>query len=399
MVCIYCAGRSRDDTMSLEHIWPQSLGGATAPPIFQTHDVCRKCNSTCGLFVDGAFLKSWFIAAERGASAHDYLDPSRPGPAPFWYMGVDNGFPVDDGEVCERWLGLAGEQIYHVHEQDADRWSSFAGGDVIRRKVDPGRVYIWLTSPTEYWSLVALTSLIQQFPKAARRCMTQVDGLPSIGVAMPADPPRSDKEERESTWLSGHVNGMAQPHRLAIQVDFSDRFLAKLSLGLAHTILGSGASASPYADQLREMLWSRDPSLREGIELRGTGFWNTGPLAAVPDFIRWPGAWCLLLTSVGEGFGFALTTPSGRFMSMMISDDPSVWQIDVDRTLLNGAVFVFVPQRGRIIGPVPMFDFIGHRMGNARRPELTELEQMRSPLEALPPKNTTRPSQAGGPDF
>ena len=304
-------------------------------------------------------------------------------------MGIDAGFPVADGEVCERWTGLAGEQIYHVHERDDERWSSFAGGDILRRKVDPGRVYIWLTSPTAYWSLVALTSLVQQFPIAARRWMTQVDGLPPMAVAMPADQPRSEEEARETAWLAGHVDAVSQPHQLAIQVDFSDRFLAKLSLGLAHTILGEGASSSPYADELRKMLWSQDPSSRDSISLRGTGFWNTGPLAEVSEVLKWKGAWCLLLSSVGDGFGFALTTPRGRFMSMMISDDPSVWRRDVDPTLLNGGVFLFVPQRSKVIGPVPIFDFLAHQLGHSRRRDLIELDQMRGTLASLPAKETT----------
>jgi HNH endonuclease len=375
--------------MTLEHIWPQSLGGATAPPIFQTRDVCGKCNSTCGLFVDGAFLKSWFISAERGSSAHNFLDPLIPGPAPFWYMGIDTEFPAEEGYVCERWLGLAGEHVYHVHQKDQDRWTPYAGGDVIRRNVDPGRVYIFLTSPTEYWSLTALLSLIQQFPKATRRCMTRVDGLPRMPIAMPADPPSSEAEAREATWIDGRTEGVWHPHKVAIQVDFSDRFLAKVSLGLGHTIFGDKVSSSPYADELRKMLWSKNSSQREDIALRGSGFWTGPALAEVPDILKWAGAWSIFLTSVGQGFGMALTTPGGHFMSMMISDDPSLWPSNADRMLLNGAVFIFVPQRARVIGPIPISEFIAHRSGSRRRSDLTELENMRSTLAPLPPKNTS----------
>lgn len=391
MSCIYCAGRSQDATQTLEHIWPQALGGSFAPSIFKTHDVCTRCNSNCGLFVDGAFLKSWFISAERGRSAHDFLDKDRPGPAPFWYMGIDTEFPVREDDLCERWLGLAGEQVYHVHKKDDERWSPYAGGDVIKRKVDPGRVYIFLTSPTEYWSLISLSSLVQQFPKATRRCLTRVDGLPTISVAMPSDQPGSDEERREAEWIANRPKG-THPHKLDLRIDFSDRFLAKLGLGLGHTILGPKVSASPYADELRKMLWSRSPEQRHDIAIRGSGFWKSPAMADVANALRSPGAWSIALTSVGaEGFGMVLTTPAGRFMSLLISDDPSLWDAKSDQTLLNGAAFVFVPQRQRVVGPIPMMELIGHRFGMQPHPDLTQLESTRSDLDQLPPKNTMRP--------
>ena len=43
---------------SLEHVIPQFLGGAYAPDQMKTKDVCRKCNSDLGLFVDAAFEKT-----------------------------------------------------------------------------------------------------------------------------------------------------------------------------------------------------------------------------------------------------------------------------------------------------------------------------------------------------
>lgn len=163
MTCIYCAGRTGDPEMTLEHVWPRALGGDDTPALFKTRDVCRTCNSRTGQWVDGAFIRNFFVSNERGMGAHEYLDPSRPGPAPLVYFGFDTEFPTDSGQVCERWLGLAGEHIYHVHQADDPRWEVFAGGDMIRRgRIDPGRVYVFLTSPTEYWALTALHSVLQE---------------------------------------------------------------------------------------------------------------------------------------------------------------------------------------------------------------------------------------------
>ena len=56
--CIYCRKLKEEDMFSLEHVIPQFLGGAYAPDQMKTKDVCRKCNSDLGLFVDAAFEKT-----------------------------------------------------------------------------------------------------------------------------------------------------------------------------------------------------------------------------------------------------------------------------------------------------------------------------------------------------
>jgi hypothetical protein len=73
-ICIYCGQGKPEEEFTLEHIWPDALGGDLLPALFQTNDVCQRCNNLAGLFVDGAFLKSWLGQAERATSPYDYLD-------------------------------------------------------------------------------------------------------------------------------------------------------------------------------------------------------------------------------------------------------------------------------------------------------------------------------------
>jgi len=101
------------------------LGGAACPEIFQTEQVCRRCNSLAGQWIDGVFLKSWFVQNETGINAQLYLDPKKPGISPLFYMGFDEEIPLPEGEVCERWIGPAGAHIYHIHQRDDERWHSF----------------------------------------------------------------------------------------------------------------------------------------------------------------------------------------------------------------------------------------------------------------------------------
>jgi hypothetical protein len=72
--CIYC-GRDKPPTeFNLEHIWPDAVGGDLLPALFKTREVCERCNSLSGQFVDDALLKSWFGMAERATGWRDYID-------------------------------------------------------------------------------------------------------------------------------------------------------------------------------------------------------------------------------------------------------------------------------------------------------------------------------------
>lgn len=389
MTCIYCAGRNRDQQMTLEHIWPRALGGDHTPELFRSNEVCRTCNSRTGQWVDGAFIRNFFIATERGTSALEFLDPSRPGPAPLTYFGFDTEFPSDSRQVCERWLGPAGEHIYHIHDQDEPRWETFAGGDMIRRsKKDPGRVYVFMTSPTEYWTITAMISITEKFYGIPRRCLTKIDGFPDrfLGFRFPGDPYESEQERIEAHWIDNRPGGTSVTHRLPVQIDFADRFMAKISIGFAHTILGAQASASPYCDELRHLLWSRNPSERENSTVRGTSFWNSDALAEIGRFTHWKGVWVIFFMQMQTTFGMFMCTPGGRHLSMLLSDDASTWRNDISEVLRHGAAYFVLPQRRRTFGPVPMMDIVSFRLNRRHNPELVELESMRTGLAALPPK-------------
>jgi hypothetical protein len=380
--CIYCDGRRGDPKFSDEHIWPAALGGEACPAdIFRTHQVCTSCNNIAGQWVDGAFFKSVFIQQEVALSALRYLDPTTPGVLPLIYMGFDAEIPLAEGMVCERWLGAAGAHIYHIHEKDDDRWAVFAGGDFIRRRMDAGRVYIAIASPSVYWARTALVSVVAHFPKAKRRSLTTFVGLETPGFLRPTES-IAPEEAREIDFIFARPN--LQNQHLPMQVDFSDRFLAKLSIGLAHTILGSTASASPYADKLRRLLWSRDASERSNLGVKGSSFWTAqDPIAA--KALGWPGAWSIYLMAIQEGFAVNLCTPGGRMMTMSASDDPSLWPAHIGSSYGQGVVYVIVPQRSWAVGPIPFLHFVAHKEGSIRHPYLAGLDAMRIDPAQLPP--------------
>ena len=74
--CIYCTKEKEEHEFSLEHIFPTALGGKVLPDaVFKTRSVCRECNSRFGLYIDGAFLKSFFPRSYR-PDGNAYIIPN-----------------------------------------------------------------------------------------------------------------------------------------------------------------------------------------------------------------------------------------------------------------------------------------------------------------------------------
>lgn len=386
MNCIYCNGRKNNPRMTLEHIWPQSLGGAAAPELFRSNQVCESCNNHAGLWVDGAFTKSWFVANEAAMQDRSYLDPEKPGIVPFIYMGIDTEFPNRPDHICERWLGQAGEHIYHIHLADEDKWYGYAGGDVIRRKRDKGCAYLILTSQSTYWALTALASFAKKFKGCRLFCLTAIGGFPkALSEQYIHISNANEIEAAEIAWIKSRPDNTQQQMQLSLRLDFSDRFLAKVALGIGANLFGNIYCSSSYAGELRKLLWRNSKSDDEGSpQVFGTSFWQDKDLRPISQYISLPGAWTILLQGLKDGFALCLFTPGGRCMSMSISDDNSLWASPEFKLYHEGAVYFAIPQRDLFVGPVPLIQRIAHGLGNLVNPTLAMIESLRGDPSRLP---------------
>lgn len=175
--CIYCCNvKNAGSFRSVEHIWPKALSVEKLPDLFMSDRVCDACNHMCGLWVDGAFIKSWVIASERMASDMIFLNPEKPGPVSLAYLGQFPDFPTEPGWICERWLGPSGEHIYHVRQHDDPAWDTYTGGSPKkqRKRTNGGRAYIRVTADDEFWLLTAMSSFHQHFRSSRRFCLANV---------------------------------------------------------------------------------------------------------------------------------------------------------------------------------------------------------------------------------
>lgn len=392
--CLYCAKEKKADEFSLEHIWPSALGGALLPNLFKTRAVCERCNNFCGLFVDGGFVKSWFVQAELAMNGHEFLDPQRPASAPLIYFGEEKGVPVTDGEICERWAGLSGDRIYHFHKRDDEKWHGLAGGDIIKRKKrDPGRAYIAFGSAHEYWYTSAALSFYRHFEKA-KRCVLNGQVAPEFdarlaSIIYPAPDPNDVQQLQDIDALRGVLKSSNASTTIPVQVGFDIRFLCKVALGIGSNILGEAYERGAYADELRKGLWSRTPEERKGLKIRGSGFISDGDFELSDDirgFMSINGTWSICVWKHGNWLAAHIHSPRRKHMSIIIEDDCDAY----DQTILEGyeeGVLYFVsPYRGLMVGPIGLNQVLAHKLSEIYVVELAGIDLAMTSLSILPPK-------------
>jgi hypothetical protein len=378
--CIYCGKEKAETEFTLEHIFPDRLGGALCTELFKTRDVCKRCNIITGLFVDGTFIKSWFRTNDEAMASQEYLDPRSPTSiSPLSYMGILNGLPLPDDEVCEIWLGPCGVHYYHIHRRDDPRWDSFAGGDPIARKSDPGRVYVLFTTAQVDWVSLSLRSVRAYFPKA-RRYGANVElrsepGATEFLISM------DDVAKKEAA----KIIALPEPKNMTVltNIAFEQRFMAKMALGLGYKILGADFLATEYAKRLRGALWEQDLSKRAEFGLRGSGFLNDKS-NTTSEFMGWKGAYTILFYAIGEQLVLSLHFPSSRAVHLVMSDEPSLWQEQGFAPYREGVVFLVLPQLGHFAGPVHLPEYVSHRLGNHRVTVLRDIEARRIDPASLP---------------
>ncbi len=376
--CLYCGYDKPSDEFSLEHILPRDIGGAACPDLFKTHNVCQRCNSLSGLFIDGAFLKSWFTTNNKSINAQKYVDYHNGSILPLIYIGVFDA-PDIGNRICEMWLGPTGDLIYHLHLPVEERFSSYAGGDPIDLKKNPGDAYLFATTDDPGWIKTVLLSFKEHF-KYARRFAANI-GIGNQDVFNEFFTPNGPEQLTVLRRLKQY-RGETHKCKMSISLGYEQRFLFKLAIGLGYNLLGEPFIASEYYQKLKAGLWEKDYKKRCQLGLRGSGILQSDK---TPEkLLGWEGGNTIFLKEEGE-FLLCILTLGDNNLSVCISDRPALWR---DRQLPfspAGLVHVVIPQRNLFIGPIDLEEYIAHKSGVIRIWQLTDVERMRVNLNELPP--------------
>jgi hypothetical protein len=390
--CIYCGINKPNTEFSEEHIWPAALGGDLLPAFWRTNDVCRACNNSSGVFVDGAFIKSFFISGERALDALDYLSPDNPKRIlPLSYLGEMQNVTTQNNEVADFWVCAPGANIVHFRSaNEEDMWNSYAGGDPRRasKRSKAGRVVVALTTAEYYWILTALSSVKHHFPKADK-FVTNLELPPTTKHFKELNP----KDRQQAADLkffeeieAARSRGELLHNRIVISINADGRFLAKLGLAVGHKLFGDQFLQSQYGLDLRKAFREANIERRRQIPVRGSGYLKNVDLRGLQEQLRWPGGWVLFILHHDNTLSLSVQPPSGRTMTVQITDDPVLLQ-ELAPEYRDGVAWLTVPPAASATEAISLSEYLAHQMGELENPQLMEIAKQRSRKSDLPPTN------------
>ncbi|WP_438728214.1 HNH endonuclease [Parasphingorhabdus sp. DH2-15] len=386
-LCIYCGVVKTSAEFSDEHIWPDALGGDYLSEFWRTRNVCRRCNSMAGVFVDGAFIRGWAGNTERGSGAHEYMSLTDPMQTllPLDYLGKLSDEITENGEVADLWVWACGATIVHIRPQESEElWTSYLGGDPRAKKVKAGRAFIALASDTEYWIIAALASFAKHF-KRAERYVVNMD-IPAKWKAFKNINRRDSKQAADLRVIDAITDAVTAERKIKAQVqiraDSDIRFLCKVALAVGCQLFGSDFTHHPHGHDLRKAFRQANVKRRREIPIRGTGYFaaNKNPDLEV---LTWSGAWHLLLQAIDEKLALTVVTPSGRTMGIQVTDDKEL-TARLPAEYRDGNFWLTVPCLGKAVGPLSFPDYIAHCLKARPNAELAAVENARIDPSSLP---------------
>lgn len=360
--------------------------------VWRTSDVCQRCNSLSGVFIDGAFIRSWMGQAELSNGSFEYLaGKGKVAAIPLDYLGPIQSVPVPQRHVADYWAGPCGANIIHIRPDDGDEaWTTYAGGDPRRKKANAGRAYMALTSEEEFWILVSLASFHRHFNRAERFVVNAEipQGWP---FKKPDEADLIQAEDMKTVEAVMATSRMGQSIRLrpAISFDLGNRMLAKLGLGVGYKLLGARFLETEYAKYLRLGMREANAEKRRMIPVRGSGYFGGPGLNGAEAILAWPGGWVLLITVVQDKLSLCVISPTGRSMSVLISDDAKLIGA-LGSEYLDGVIWITVPAANAAVGPVALPEYLAHQTNARSSPTLQAFAAKRGDRTKLPP---CRPAQ------
>lgn len=368
--CIYCREEKDDADFTLEHVFPQFMGGAYAPGCFKVRNVCKRCNSNLGLFVDAGFEKNWFVSNKLREAAYAFFDPNNQVGLPLICMGKSDLIPPNqqDGEICESWLGPLGEQIYWIRPHD-DRLYWYAGGNPRTTKTIDSRAYFLFSERSLKNPLISWLAFRDAFEgRRVKKIMcAKVEGAnpEDIGFEVP-----DELDERRIEFFNGScLTSQTRHNQLAIYTLFDFRFLAKLGLGVAYSLFGANALKTAYAEELYKALWYRNGDSQPQINATSAIAHGNDP-----QFSKLTGEEnAVTITILPSSEGIAVNLNLGASLNWVVKC-ASLEGLTAEEIapLKDGRVIVLYRQLQLGID-MTLPEYLAHKYGSHPHPELTQI--------------------------
>lgn len=387
--CIYCNEEKKDDKFSLEHIFPNNLGGAYTNKIFKTRQVCRKCNNLSGLYVDSSFIKNFFVTNSTIFSNYlGFYDFNKNPYIPFSYMGFVDYIQHSKYKFCEKWLWCDGSMVYHFHNNSEKDFEVIAGGDPRKRKGNSaGEVYLVGLTDNEFWINLLLKSFFKQFKKSETILVNYE--IPEKKTTL-----NEEQFKIKDLLFKIHQTKETQKHLLPIKIDFNIRFQAKLSLGLGYSLFGEKFAESEESIFYRNIFWNKEYKKLIELQPQMMSFFSEqkNELDKFMQFLNFKGChglFFLILNNTLVFYGNLFGEGQYPILTVItnILDD---YEHELVNKYPNGWGYILSPQRELFIGEFDIPSIIAYNTGDKSfLPELIELEKKYTDVKTLPPFNLT----------
>jgi hypothetical protein len=377
--CIYCGEEKNDNEFTLEHVIPQSLGGAHAPDKFKTRDVCEKCNGTLGLFVDAAFERDWFVQNWLRMSAMAFFDPDKPSSLPLICMGSSSLVPpgINDDEVCESWIGPLGEQVFWIRKHD-EKLYWYVGGNPRTSKDSESRAYFLFSERSMKNPIISWLSFRDAFrdrKKVKKIMCTEVHGEDPKDIGFSS--PDAIDVERIAFFksLSSITNGEMK-NQLSFNVNFDQRFMAKLGIGIGYCLFGKKVLETEYGRELRKGLWQRE-SVREGVDvdvapqLRGASAWMSNEDKTFKNIVGEEHAVCLIILPTGDGVVVNINIGKTVSCTVMCASSEGLNSEELD--YISGGKVILLYKHLKTSVTLSLLEYVAYKVGNFHPPRLAEI--------------------------
>jgi len=377
--CLYRNWSKCTNTTSQEHVLPQALGGniKSANP-FAIRNICSECNSLCGLYIDGPFIRSWFTQGDRARFALRYIDINSKPVVPLTYMGIVQDLMYKD-KICEIWLGPTGDSIFHFHrpypEEPDKEYTIGVPPHITRENIDEGFTFLFVSSNNPVWHPVIFNSFVFHFNKSVNYLG---NGLTPIGGGFRDIPDELIKLKDILREL------MKDPIRADFRINdgWGDRFLAKMALGIGKLVLKPEFQESKSADLLRSFMWEKNIEKRKQLNMIHSGFLsnNNDSSDKHNELFSWPGGHFIAVIKTGISILLHMILYEKRSATIEISNEPNL----LDCPVTSGFYYVIVPSLQRAVGPKKLHTYITHISGYKDK-ELENLEMEMNKNMKLPP--------------
>lgn len=371
-LCLYCGLDKEDSRMTLEHVVPQSLGGAHLSNEFKIKNVCQTCNNNLGLFVDAAFERQWIVSNAMQLSALACFNSESTKGVPLICMGNSSlEVPsIEDNEICELWLGPWGEQIFWIRQRDENLYW-YAGGNPRTAKEKATRAYFFFSEKSKKdfratW--LAFKDAFDGKKKVKKIMCTDVEGenFESIGF-QPSD---ALDEERIKYFKTITADTNSRKNSLSFYLDFDLRFASKIAIGMAYALFGEKVIDTLYMRELRKGLWHKqgDPS----PNIRGTSVYSENRRAEDVQIFGHENAVVIIIAPAQGAISLSFSIGTSVSFSVMCVDAGCLDEEDFEK-IGHGIVLVLFKylQKGFQLS---LFDYVSHKLGRRKHEELSKIE-------------------------